>query len=261
MDAQWRTGAPTARQAIRERTGIGAVEKVSRCTGLKPKDLVGIPWRVAFALQADGWYLRVDMIWAKPNPMPESVRDRPTKAHEYVFLLTRSARYFYDLEGSKEAVTGGSKSRGNGVNPKAGGNSGWNRSDGRHDTIAGRYPRIKQNASFSAAVNGLVTSRNLRTVWMIPTEPYPEAHFATFPTALAERCIRAASRPGDTVLDPFGGSGTVGLVARGLGRSAVLIEISAEYCDMIRRRCTLPWETPPVSPDGLQTSLFEGTNR
>ena len=150
-------------------------------SGLKPKNLVGIPWRVAFALQADGWYLRCDIIWSKPNPMPESVQDRPTKAHEYVFLLTKKPRYYYDHEAIKEPVTGNSHPRGNGVNPKGG-----------HNKLDGRY-RPKQNESWSAATSGLVENRNRRDVWTIPTQPYPEAHFATFPEALTEPCILAGT--------------------------------------------------------------------
>ena len=154
--------------------------------GLKPKDLIGIPWRVAFALQADGWYLRSDIIWHKPNPMPESVTDRPTKAHEYVFLLTKSARYYYDAAAIAE-------------------------------------PSIDD-------------TRNARTVWSITTQPYKGAHFATMPPELARRCILAGSKTGDTVLDPFGGAGTTGLVADRLGRDAVLVELNPTYAALARHR-------------------------
>jgi site-specific DNA-methyltransferase (adenine-specific) len=188
--------------------------------GLKSKDLVGIPWRVAFALQADGWYLRSDIIWHKPNPMPESVTDRPTKAHEYLFLLSKSERYYYDAEVIKEEVTGGAHSRGNGVNPKC----------------AEMGTGIKQNSSFSAAVADLVSSRNKRSVWTIPTQPFPEAHFATYPEKLVEPCILAGSKEGDTVLDPFCGSGTTGVVALGHGRDFIGIELNPEYAAMSKRR-------------------------
>jgi DNA modification methylase len=167
----------------------------------KPKDMVGIPWRVAFALQADGWYLRSDIVWSKPNPMPESVTDRPTKAHEYVFLLTRSARYFFDQEAVRE------------VNAPA-------------------YQGHADNAR--AAYNGM--GRNVRSVWEIATQPYPDAHFATFPEALPERCIKAGCPIGGTVLDPFMGSGTVALVARKLGRRSIGIELSPEYAALCARR-------------------------
>jgi len=187
--------------------------------GLKPKDLVGIPWRVAFALQADGWYLRSDIIWSKPNPMPESVTDRPTKAHEYVFLLAKSERYFFDAEAISEAAihagrtldyTGDQKS--NGVT------SGLQRTlpKGRKIVISER--------------------KNSRTVWTLGSQAFPGAHFATMPPALAERCIRAGSREGGTVLDPFGGAGTTALVAAKLGRNAVLTELNPDYAAMAARR-------------------------
>jgi DNA modification methylase len=195
--------------------------------GLKPKDLVGIPWRVAFALQADGWWLRSDIIWAKPNPMPESVTDRPTKAHEYVFLLTKSARYFYDAdavrgEASPESLarihqrtfdqqTGGPKDYANGV----------------------RSDRSMRQTLENFADN---PGRNLRSVWSIATEPFPEAHFAIFPKKLVEPCVKAGSKPGDEVLDPFCGSGTTGVVALRLGRSFIGIELSPTYAEMARAR-------------------------
>lgn len=176
--------------------------------GAKEKDLLGIPWRVAFALQADGWYLRSDIIWHKQNPMPESVTDRPTKAHEYVFLLTKSARYFYDAAAIAE--------------PSA------------HPHLAGKSQKVNyadssamRNDGDSIAIRTL--DRNARTVWSIPSQPFKGAHFATMPPELARRCILAGSRPGDTVLDPFGGAGTTGLVADRLGRRATLIELNPTY--------------------------------
>jgi DNA modification methylase len=184
--------------------------------GLKPKDLVGIPWRVAFALQADGWYLRSDIIWSKPNPMPESVTDRPTKAHEYVFLLTKSARYFFDQDAVRE--NGSGQSAGN-RNYKYAGLAG-------HET--------KQGIVAVADVEW--TSRNLRSVWTIATRPYPGAHFAVFPPELPERCIKAGSPEGGVVLDPFAGSGTVGLVANRLSRRAILIDLNADYITQQMRR-------------------------
>ncbi len=226
--------------------------------GLKPKDLCGMPWRVAFALQTDGWYLRSDIIWHKPNPMPESVIDRPTKAHEYVFLMTKNARYFYDADAIKEPVTGNAHVRGDGVNPKAKVPAGWDTGPGSHRKKAGRYPRSKQNESFSGAVNELVNTCNARTVWTIPTQAYPECHFATFPTALPERCIKAGSRRGDTVLDPFGGSGTTAVVARGLGRDAIIIEINPEYVRLIEKRCALPWERTTTETEGNLALDFGG---
>ena len=145
--------------------------------GLKDKDLIGIPWMVAFALRADGWWLRSDIIWHKPNCMPESVTDRPTKAHEYIFLLSKSKRYFYDNEAIKEPTTGNAPKRGNGTHPKT--------------TAPGNG--IKANSSFEAACRDIVTSRNKRTVWTVPSHPFKEAHFATFPPALIEPCILAGT--------------------------------------------------------------------
>ena len=154
--------------------------------GLKSKDLIGVPWRLAFALQEDGWYLRSDVIWNKPNAMPESVKDRPTRSHEYIFMLTKSEKYYYDYEASRE--------------------------------MSGGKPR------------------NRRTVWDINTQPFPDAHFATFPTALIEPCILSSSRPGDFVLDPFLGSGTVGVVCRQTKRRFLGIELNPEYLAIARRR-------------------------
>jgi DNA modification methylase len=184
--------------------------------GIKPKDLLGIPWVVAFALRADGWWLRQDIIWHKPNPMPESVTDRCTKAHEYVFLLTKSARYFYDAAAiAEEAERGDAGSR--------------------FDQGKTAQHQLDRQASGARIDDG---RRNARSVWPIATQPYSGAHFATMPPALAERCIKAGSKPGDMVLDPFGGAGTTGLVADRLGRSATLIELNPEYARLARERIT-----------------------
>jgi DNA modification methylase len=193
---------------------------------LKPKDLVGIPWRVAFALQADGWWLRSDVIWSKPNPMPESVTDRPTKAHEYLFLLTKAERYYYDAEAIKEpaavSVVARAAYRNGGTKLAANAN--------RHDGDKG------QRTGFADYLDG----RNRRSVWTIATQPFPEAHFAVMPEALVEPCILAGSKAGDTVLDPFAGSGTVGKVAARHGREFVGIELNPQYVGMARRRVAGP---------------------
>jgi DNA modification methylase len=181
--------------------------------GLKPKDLVGIPWRVAFALQADGWWLRSDIIWHKPNPMPESVTDRPTKAHEYVFLLSKSAKYFFDQEAVKEDGKIGSPNRIFGAKKQEG--------TMRHDI--GR----------TWTDNG---TRNRRSVWTITTKPFKGLHFATFPPEIPEICIKAGSRAVDTILDPFSGEGTTGLVAEKLGRKYIGIELNPAYVEMSERR-------------------------
>jgi DNA modification methylase len=184
--------------------------------GLKPKDLVGIPWRVAFALQADGWYLRQDIIWAKPNPMPESVTDRCTKAHEYVFLLSKSAKYYYDQEAIAEEGSG-----------RIPGNKIPQRIDESHGSEAGRLLKAQQEPQ---------TSRNRRSVWTVCTQPYKEAHFATFPPALIRPCILAGCPIGGTVLDPFGGSGTTGQVAEEEGRNSILCELNPEYVKLAEKR-------------------------
>ena len=195
--------------------------------GLKQKDLVGIPWRVAFALQADDWYLRSDIIWSKPNPMPESVTDRPTKAHEYIFLLSKSARYYYDINSIREPHTTSGAEKNIGIvdqrsleRPKHGNNPAMRTRPGSRPT--GYF--------------GYALGRNRRTVWNVPTKPYPGAHFATFPPDLIRPCILAGCPRGEIVLDPFAGSGTTGMVAEEEGRNSVLIEINPEYCDMIRKR-------------------------
>jgi DNA modification methylase len=183
-------------------------------SGYKPKDLLGIPWMVAFALRADGWWLRQDIIWHKPNPMPESVTDRCTKAHEYLFLLTKSARYFYDADSIREAPTG------------------------RTDALSVINTGANNEREKRTLNNDGTIGANARSVWPIATQPYSGAHFATMPPALAERCIKAGSKPGDMVLDPFGGANTTGLVADRLGRSATLIELNPEYARLARERIT-----------------------
>lgn len=196
----------------------------------KRKDLIMIPAMVALALQEDGWYLRSDIIWHKPNPMPESVTDRPTKAHEYLFLLAKRERYYYDADAIKEPVSGNAHSRGDGVNPKACGRrvpAGWDTRPGAHRELVGRY---KQNASFSAAVSGTsITMRNKRSVWTIAPAAYNGAHYATFPEALVRPCILAGCPAGGIVFDPFVGSGTTLRVAMQLGRYAIGCDLSFDY--------------------------------
>ena len=213
-------------------------------TGLKPKNLLGIPWRVALALQADGWYLRQDIIWSKPNPITESVKDRCTKAHEYIFLLSKSRRYYYDHEAIKEPAAQLQPNSpqsikspfGQGYTRRAKGNRKTFRGGGKYtngrsfDNSAG-----VENDSVGNEPNESRT-RNKRSVWTVSTRPYTEGHFATFPPDLIEPCILAGSRPGDTVLDPFGGSGTTAGVALEHGRKAILIEISPEYADLVPGR-------------------------
>jgi len=188
--------------------------------GLKPKDLIGIPWRVAFALQSDGWYLRQDIIWNKPNPMPESVRDRCTKAHEYIFLMAKSERYYFDSDAIEEPAIHAGKivTNNNGKNGKMG------------DFGATRGGFLKDGGVL------VKDTRNKRSVWTVTTKPYKGAHFATFPPNLIEPCILAGCPQDGTVLDPFGGSGTTGVVAKKHGRKAVLIELNPTYAEMARVR-------------------------
>jgi len=208
--------------------GQTSVGRERRATGLKPKDLVGIPWRVAFALQADGWYLRSDIIWAKPNPMPESVTDRPTKAHEYLFLLAKSERYVYDREAITEEAVGPA---GGIIRPLK---------SFLHDSIKHRTKAGLPACQERARQNGGFKNRNKRSIWTITTQPFPEAHFAVMPEALVEPCVLAGSKPGDLVLDPFAGSGTVGVVALRHGRHFLGLELNPAYCEMARCRIAGP---------------------
>ena len=192
--------------------------------GLASKQLLGIPWRVAFALQDDGWYLRQDIIWHKPNPMPESVRDRCTKAHEYLFMLTKSAKYFYNADAIKEPsiYAPGKTKEVEREKGYYGGHAGFNE----------RWKSERNDGSFKA----IRETRNKRSVWTIAPKPYKEAHFATFPSALVEPCILAGCPENGVVLDPFGGAGTTGLVAKSLNRHCVLIELNPEYVKLIEQR-------------------------
>jgi len=204
---------------------------------LKPKDLIGIPWRVAFALQADGWYLRQDIIWHKPNPMPESVRDRCTKAHEYVFMLSKSPRYLYDAEAiSEEAIyaglTGQDESGFKDPATFAGKHSKPDKQRGHSRRHAGFNER-REKMTRAEQSSG---RRNKRSVWTIATRPFAEAHFATMAPELARLCIMAGCPLGGTVLDPFGGAGTTGLVAHRLQRNAVLVDLNEKYMAMARKR-------------------------
>ena len=212
------------KKAIQKSAGVPA--------GLKPKDLVGIPWRVAFALQADGWYLRSDIIWAKPNAMPESVKDRPTKAHEYIFLLSKSPRYYYDGEEIQEPLTEATIER-----------SKYPRFQNPKNRLANKIgvaknvnygsPKTEESAIKRMLQRG---KRNKRTVWTVATRPFKGAHFAVFPPDLIEPCILAGSPPGGIVLDPFFGSGTTGVVAAKHGRQWIGIELNPEYIRIAEER-------------------------
>lgn len=200
--------------------------------GLKCKDLVGIPWRVAFALQKDGWYLRSDIIWHKPNPMPESVKDRPTKSHEYIFLMAKNPKYYYDAEAIREPWI----NRENDIKRAIDGNYKYEGKfkDG-YDKANSRNNHLNAHATGQPIGNPL-TGRNKRSVWTVNTTPYKEAHFATFPPKLIEPCILAGSRTGDIVFDPFFGSGTTGQVASSLGRQWIGIELNLKYEKLQKER-------------------------
>jgi DNA modification methylase len=287
-----RGGNPGQSPHVKQRSNRGSLDvRKSRHApaGLKAKDLIGIPWMAAFALRADGWYLRSDIIWHKPNPMPESVTDRPTKAHEYLFLLTKSERYYYDAAAIKEPMAGTSVDRltqstideQHGSDRVPGKTNGAMKAVGMRPqlrraiqlardagltdehfaairacgisdagksltTTAGAGKNTERHIALAAeaklALGGyyreflIPPDRNKRSVWTVATMPFKGAHFATFPPALIEPCVLAGSRPGDVVLDPFGGAGTTGLVADRLGREAVLIELNPEYAAMARAR-------------------------
>jgi DNA modification methylase len=215
--------------------------------GCKPKDLIGIPWMLAFALRADGWYLRQDIIWSKPNPMPESVRYRCTKAHEYLFLLSKGPRYFFDSEGIAEPAE---CDRGPG--------------NTKPYTVPGQREGANANKGGSVHKIGKRDTRNKRSVWNVTTKPFAEAHFATFPPDLIEPCVLAGCPRGGVVLDPFFGAGTTGLVAQRLQRDCIGIELNPEYAEMARDRirrglgkveCELP-ENAPAGPlfDGMEVA-------
>jgi hypothetical protein len=240
-------------QAAPKATHTGAI----RMEGVKPKDLYGIPWMVAFALRADGWYLRQDIIWRKPNPMPESVQDRCTKAHEYVFLLSKSERYWFDAKAIAEPSTG--RDAGNSTHK---GQQAYEHGDAKHRTKSGLLAYVerqrskrdsfkREDSKRAEVMPGQsvgthrpdrdesahpLDTRNKRSVWDIATQPFSEAHFATMAPELAETCIKAGCPIGGVVLDPFGGAGTTGLVADRLQREALLIELNPEYAAMAGRR-------------------------
>ena len=233
------SGGRTWRDADAKNKGRAMDYRAPTPEGLKPKDLIGIPWLLAFALRADGWYLRSDIVWAKGNPMPESVMDRPTRSHEYIFLLTKRERYFYDHEAVKEPAVSDHPS-GNGFKRDA--RQSFQNADG---TARGNEMQWKD-------VGG---KRNRRSVWHVNAKPYKGAHFATFPPALIEPCILAGSRPGDIVLDPFMGSGTTAAVALQHGRQYLGCELNAEYGALQAERINEAMEA--AAGAAAQPDLFE----
>lgn len=220
---------------------------VGNVDGYKNKDLIGIPWMVAFALRADGWYLRQDIIWHKPNPMPESVKDRCTKSHEYIFLLSKKPHYYFDYEAIQEPAVG---KYGDDTTIKFGGNKYGDNEDSHFQTYSGNtwkpkhknlmYDGQAPNTMHKRRAEGLpdeeYTVRNKRDVWSITTKAVKEAHFATYPEELVEPCVKAGSRVGGVVLDPFFGSGTTGKVAEQLNREYIGIDLNPEYIEIAKKR-------------------------
>jgi len=194
--------------------------------GSKPKDLLMIPNRVAIALQEAGWYIRSEIIWHKPNPMPESVRDRPTSCHEKIWLITKNKKYYYDADAIKEPTTESTKQRYK---------SGWKGNEER-DYVSGKQNHFSKYIGTEKSKQDALKGRNKRNVWTITTKPFKAAHFATFPPDLIEPCIKAGCPEGGTVLDPFSGSGTTGIVAKKFNRKAILIELNPEYNVIAKER-------------------------
>lgn len=215
---------------------------------IKPKDLVGIPWIVAFALRQDGWYLRQDIIWAKPNPMPESVTDRCTKSHEYIFMLSKSKKYYYDAEAIKEPASLSSVKRwAQNIEQQEGSHRVPGKTNGTMKAVGGpksdkQRGHGRRHAGFNARWDAMSKSeqcsgtRNKRSVWTVSTKPFKGAHFATFPPDLIVPCILAGCPRGGTVLDPFMGAGTTALVAKEHGRKAIGSELNAEYIEIAAKR-------------------------
>jgi len=223
----WKDAAGLDRRQGRQQT----LKKALEADGIPAKNLMGVPWRVALALQADGWILRSDIIWAKPNPMPESVTDRPTKAHEYLFLFAKSPRYYYDTNAIREDGSPESAAR------YASGYKAWGKNQREGSQTDDRKAREYEPS---------IVGRNKRSVWEVATVPFPGSHFAVYPPDLIRPCIRAGSAVGDTVLDPFSGSGTTGAVATYEGRKYIGIDLNREYLDLsLRTRFAQPvlsWE-------------------
>lgn len=231
-------GTNAARPDLEEKHGTSALNR--KVEGRKPKDLIGVPWLVAFGLQADGWYLRSDIIWSKPNPMPESVTDRPTRAHEYLFLLSKSERYFYNAEAIQEpGVYAGPNGRQKSPHSQGFGRRTAEQERARQDKQRGhgrRHAGFNDRCDAMERAQQCAVMRNKRSVWTIATAAYLDAHFATFPPALVSPCILAGSPEGGVILDPFAGAGTAGMVACRLDRSFIGIELNPEYAQMARGR-------------------------
>lgn len=223
---------------------VGSYISKTTAVNCKPKDLIGIPWMLAFALRADGWYLRQDIIWQKPNPMPESVKDRCTKSHEYIFLLSKSPKYYFDGEAIAEPVADSSMARySQDIEHQKGSDRVPGKTNGAMKAVKARYggKKYTENPNLfyrtkSGNAYDFRPKRNKRDVWTVSTKPFKGAHFATFPPELIEPCILAGCPEGGIVLDPFAGSGTTGMVASQYGRHFVLIELNKDYVDLCQER-------------------------
>ena len=233
----------------RQQRSKGEIPPKAKISGIKEKDLIGIPWMLAFALRSDGWYLRQDIIWHKPNSMPESVKDRCTKAHEYIFLLSKSKRYYFDAEAIAEPVAESTVKRmAQDIEHQAGSDRVPGKTNGTMKAVAPRFRGKKYTENpdiFYRTKSGNAydykAKRNKRSVWTVSTKPFKEAHFATFPVDLIMPCILAGSRVGDTVIDPFFGSGTVGEAAIKANRDYVGIDINPDYTALAERRTGAAW--------------------
>lgn len=241
-DEKW--GGKTSGKHARALHGEGKIGRVKRYTGLPGKNLIGIPWMLAFALRADGWYLRQDIIWAKPNPMPESVRDRCTKSHEYIFLLSKSPKYYYDAESIAEPVSESTVWRcSQNINAQTGSDRVPGKTNGNMKAVMPRYGGNKYTNDpdvFSRTKSGNAYDyrpmRNKRSVWTVTTKPFKGSHFAVFPPDLIEPCVLAGSPADGLVLDPFTGSGTTGVVSLRNGRNFIGIELNPDYVSLAKSR-------------------------
>lgn len=238
-DTKW--GGSTSGKHVRAQHGDSGIGRRRTTSGLPPKNLMGVPWRLAFALQDDGWVLRQDIVWSKPNPMPESVTDRCTKAHEYLFLLSKGPRYYFDQEAILEPASPNTHARlaQNGLAEQKGSDRVPGKTNGPMKAVGRKFDPAKgnkNNPSFDAAMAVMPAERNKRSVWTVATQPFSEAHFATYPPELIEPCILAGCPEGGTVIDPFFGAGTTGLVADRLQRNCIGIELNPEYAAIAQRR-------------------------
>lgn len=255
-DSKW--GGSTGGKHVKALHGDGSIGRTRTRTGLPDKNLMGMPWRLAFALQDDGWYLRQDIIWHKPNPMPESTRDRCTKSHEYLFLLSKSPRYYYDQDAIKEPVTLSSITRmAQDLEQQRGSDRVPGKSNGPMKAVRSKRDSFKRDDSKrEQPIPGQslgthrpdreesawpLDTRNKRSVWTVPTQGFKGAHFATFPPDLIRPCILAGAPLSGTVLDPFGGAGTTAVVSMQEGRKSILCELNPEYAAMAERRIAAAW--------------------